>query len=202
MTALDGIQITRGRSDEISGIEPSVCTVTLDNSDGRFTPRNAAGAYYPNVKRGRPLRVTVTHDGVDYVRFTGYVAQWPVQWPTAVDSVSYVTITAVSRTARLGRGNELRSVIEEEILADGPIAYYTLGEPAEATQAFDSSGNGLTLAQVGSGADVIFGEATGPGTDWPDGGHFSTEQQVPRVVTTHWPRFQTPRSASLSTRPR
>ena len=86
MTALDGIQITRGRSDEISGIEPSTCTVTLDNSDGRFTPRNAAGAYYPNVKRGRPLRVTVTHDGVDYVRFTGYVAQWPVQWPTAVDT--------------------------------------------------------------------------------------------------------------------
>ena len=77
-----------------------------------------------------------------------------------------MTITAVSRTARLGRGNELRSVVEEEILADGPDAYYTLGEPEGATQANDSSGNGAApLFMTGDGPAVVFGNATGPGTD-------------------------------------
>jgi hypothetical protein len=46
------------------------------------------------------------------------------------------------------------------------IAYYTLGEPAGATTAGDTSGNGApVLTQAGSGADVVFGNATGPGTD-------------------------------------
>lgn len=56
-----GVEITRGRQDELSEVQPSACRLVLDNSDGRFTPEYAAGAYYPNVKRGRPLRVRVLY---------------------------------------------------------------------------------------------------------------------------------------------
>ena len=51
-----GAETVRGRSDEHSTFQPATHRVTLDNTDGRFTPGNAAGAYYPNVKLGRMIR--------------------------------------------------------------------------------------------------------------------------------------------------
>lgn len=55
------LSITRGRQDELGEVQPSQCQVTLDNSDGRFTPENTGSPYYPQVKRGRPLRVRVVY---------------------------------------------------------------------------------------------------------------------------------------------
>jgi len=54
-----GIDITRGAQNELSEIQPSTCSITLDNSDGRFTPERAASPYSPNVKKGVPIRVSV-----------------------------------------------------------------------------------------------------------------------------------------------
>lgn len=160
------ISISRGRSDEVSQVQPSRLALTLNNKDGRFTPRLTTGAYYPNVKKGRPIRVTATYNAVDYVRYTGYVAEWPVSWPDSSSAVCVVNLTSASRMARLGRGAELRSIVEEEILADSPIAFYTLGEPADSTSAADTSGNQAPpLTMAGTGTDVVFGNATGPGTD-------------------------------------
>jgi hypothetical protein len=53
----EGIRIGHGRGDEFSQASPNTCVLTLDNSDGRFTPGLASSPYYPNVKIGRPLRV-------------------------------------------------------------------------------------------------------------------------------------------------
>jgi concanavalin A-like lectin/glucanase superfamily protein len=101
------------------------------------------------------------------VRFLGFVDEWPIEWD-GTDATAVATVTASSRLARLGVGNELRSIIEEEILATepDPAAYYTLGEAAGATSAFNLPAPGrFTLTQAGSGTDVVFGNATGPGTD-------------------------------------
>lgn len=54
-----GVQTGRGASDELSDSQPGTCTIVLDNSDGRFTPARASSPYYPNVKRGVPIRVGV-----------------------------------------------------------------------------------------------------------------------------------------------
>jgi hypothetical protein len=54
-----GIDIDRGAQNELSEIQPSTCSITLDNSDGRFTPERAASPYSPNVKKGVPIRVSV-----------------------------------------------------------------------------------------------------------------------------------------------
>lgn len=51
------IEISRGREDELSEIQPSRLKLILDNSDGRFTPGNASSTYYPNVKKNRRIRV-------------------------------------------------------------------------------------------------------------------------------------------------
>lgn len=54
-----GISIGRGAQDELSETQPGTCTLTLDNSDGRFSPGRASSPYYPNVKKNVPLRVRV-----------------------------------------------------------------------------------------------------------------------------------------------
>lgn len=160
----EAITISRGRQDEFSETQPGELQVTFDNTDGRFTPGYESGAYWPNVKKGRPIRVSVIHDGVTYRRFLGYVNEWPVAWPLGGDEESHVQVTATSRMSRVTRA--MSSVIEEEYLVPRPLAYYTLGEDSDATVAVDSSGNQApSLAQTGSGTAVVFAGSTGPGTD-------------------------------------
>jgi hypothetical protein len=190
--ALSGVSITRGRQDEHGEVQPSKCNLTLINSDGRFTPGNVNSPYYPNVKKGRKIRVSVTHNAVTYRRFTGYVDEWPVTWADASATVADAPISASSRLARLGRGTELRSIVEEEYLLDEPRAYYTFGEPEGATQA----GNVSTTPQpalsfAGSGTNPTFGTATGPGTDgltaaaFAGGKYLSTLFDQPIVTSSH-----------------
>lgn len=162
-----GAGISVGRPDELSTAAANQLQLTLDNSDGRFTAGLSTSPYYPNVKLGRPVRVTSTPAGqAASVRFLGYVHEWPVEWPEVVGTYAEARLTAVSRLARISLGTELRSIIEEEILLDSPAAYYTLSEPEGAPSAGDRSGNTAEpLRPKGSGSAVTFGAATGPGTD-------------------------------------
>ena len=161
------IQITGGRGDELATTDPNSLSLVLDNSDGRFTPGKASSPYYPNVKIGRPIRVTATPvGGSAVVQFDGFVDQWPLAWE-GVSTEARARIGATSRTARLGTFRKLKSIVEEEVRRGSPTAYYTMGDPAGSTTAADTSGNtkGKPLTQVGSGTAVSFGNATGPGTD-------------------------------------
>lgn len=100
--------------------------------------------------------------------FSGHVEEWPTEWPGG-QLYSQATITATDRLARIGLRRQMRSVIEEAVLQDSPLAYYALGEPEGSTLAGDSSGvvgaSTLSVAQYGSGGTVEFGTATGPPTD-------------------------------------
>lgn len=177
------IGITMGRSDEVTQPDANTLTLTFDNSDGRFTPGRAASPYYPNVKIGRPIRVTATpvEGEPPSVRFLGYVDEWPVEWAGS-EGYSSTTITASSRRARLGMLAALRSVIEEEILADDPVAYYPLGEPAGSSSAADISGLGQPdLSTTGA---VSFGAGTGPGTDGLPAAMMSTNLTIPDADST------------------
>jgi len=55
-----GVNFAFGRGDERAAADANRLSMTLNNSDGRFTPGNASSPYYPNVKLGRPVRVTTT----------------------------------------------------------------------------------------------------------------------------------------------
>jgi len=165
-----GISSTRGRGDERSQISASTCTLRLDNADGRFTPEKTSSPYYPNVKKGRRIRVSVVHNAVTYRRFTGYIDEWIVDWPSAKTNQAFVSVTASSRLARLGRGANLRDIIGEEILYDSPRVYYPFGDPEGTTLAGNVSDTPRTPMSArlhgatGSGG-IFFGTATGPPTD-------------------------------------
>lgn len=165
-----GVTITRGRQDEFSVIQPSTMSLTLDNSDGELTAGNTGSAFYPNVLPHRKIRVSYVHpdSGAVQYRFTGYVEEWPCEWPNG-GSYSQAQITAVDRLARIGAKRPMRSVIEEAILDLSPTIYYPMGEPENSTSAGNASGNAdahpLTVLQIGAGGSLEFGTATGPPTD-------------------------------------
>jgi hypothetical protein len=140
-------------------------------ADGSTSTESPQPPYYPNVKIRKKLRVTYFDPAfptVPHYRFTGYVEEWPTDWPTGGDTYSTAQVTASDRFKRLGQVAKLKSIIEQEYLADLPSAYFTLGEPTGANTAGDTSGNGggvLSTVQVGTGGALTFGANTGPGTD-------------------------------------
>lgn len=58
----DGITISRGRANESTQVEASNCSLTLDNRDGRFSPRNPLSPHYGKIGRNTPIRVLVPGD--------------------------------------------------------------------------------------------------------------------------------------------
>ena len=169
----DSVKIDHGRQDWVSQATENQLALTLINSDGRFTPGNVNSPYYPNVTKDKRLRVSVVDNGVTYVRFTGYINEWPVTWADGSATVSDVRSQrfAVSRIgAWLGHDAQMRSIVENEVLFDGPSAYYPLGEPSGATQAGNVSLTvqpNLVTTTIGAGSslNIAFGAGTGPGTD-------------------------------------
>lgn len=59
--AASGIELSRGRPAQQSSAtaDPAHLTLTLENVDGRFTPRNPRSAYYGLLTRNTPIRVSV-----------------------------------------------------------------------------------------------------------------------------------------------
>lgn len=155
-----GMTIGHGRGSEFDLVDANSLSLVFDNTDGRFTPGLSSGAYYPNVLIGRPIRVTATPvGGAASTRFLGFVDEWDISWDGA-ETAATTRVAAASRMSRLGAGVELKSIVEEEILADSPTVYYTMGDVAGSTTAADSIG-GQPLARAGSGAAVVFGDAAG-----------------------------------------
>ena len=72
--------ITRGRTDELSPVSPGTATITLNNRDRRFEPDYASSPYYPYVLPLRRIRIRALWNGTSYPLFTGYVADWPLDW--------------------------------------------------------------------------------------------------------------------------
>jgi hypothetical protein len=110
---LDSIQITRGRPDEFSDVQPSTLSLGLKNGDGRFTMGKTGGAYYPNVKIGKRIRVSVSMVTSDASTFEGSAGGWAADTgaPTVARSTAQartgvaslaVTSTAAGTFAALG----------------------------------------------------------------------------------------------------
>jgi hypothetical protein len=115
-----GIQITAGRRDETSESQPSTCNLTLDNTDGRFTPRKPDGEYYPNIRLNTPLRVRlkVVEDGFGRSTSSGFgTADSGQAWSTGGGTGTDFSTTGSVAQIVMGSVNvSRRAVIVDELL--------------------------------------------------------------------------------------
>lgn len=123
----DGITITRGRQDEQEQPPPARCHLTLDNTDGNYSPSNPTGALFGLIGRNTPIRVQIDSE----TRFVGEVSSWAPR--ESVDgNDAWVDVVASGLTRRLGQGADpLRSAPRRWITATdpAPVAYWALDDP-------------------------------------------------------------------------
>lgn len=53
----DPVHLTRGRADEAVQSDPSALSLTLNNRDGRYSPRNPLSPYYGKLGRNTPIQI-------------------------------------------------------------------------------------------------------------------------------------------------
>lgn len=158
------LSITRGRKGEQASPTPSTCTFTVNNRDGRFSPRNPTGAYYGAIGRGTPLRVSVDYGAGATTRFHGEVAAWPIGWDYSEGDI-WATITAAGIRRRLSQGQTpLRSALERAALAlTGLAGYWPMTDPT-GSLAF-ASATGGDAADIGGAVDFATNTTAFPDLD-------------------------------------
>lgn len=66
----DPVQITYGRPDEAEAADPLSATFTLNNREGKYSPRNPRSPYYGKIGRNTPVRISVA-GGEPYLSVDG-----------------------------------------------------------------------------------------------------------------------------------
>jgi hypothetical protein len=156
------VTITRGRTAESGQVEPSSCTLTVNNRDGNYSPRNPAGAYFGKIGRNTPIRVRVGAD----VRFVGEVSAWPVKWDKPGKDV-YVTLDAAGVMRRLEQGSTpAPSAPRTFILGTDPAAYWAVEDGPQTIHPRLTAGAGSTirLSSRAVAAPQVWGQ--GKLADW------------------------------------
>lgn len=134
------IQRGQGIEDKADGT-PNTITLTLNNVDRRFSPRNVSGPYYGRLKQNTRCRVS-------YDAGTGLVQRAEYEIPDfapnrKAGSLPTLRIEAVDKRKRYARSAPpLNSPIYASTIAAHPVAYAALEESNEATRVTLSSTTG------------------------------------------------------------
>lgn len=156
-----GITITFGIQNETGTADPSSCALVVDNTGGRFSPRNAEGPYYGLLKRNTPLRVSAGA----VVRYVGEVSEFPARWDPTGNNV-WTPLTASGVLRRLERYSALQSPLSWFIPTLGSgvggdvIGYWPTEDAAGSTQFASGLPGGQPLAII-SGTPNYAGVDTG-----------------------------------------
>lgn len=148
-TGADSVNTTFARKSHAAATPPAGakyarCRVTIDNAAGgtiyldQFQFERAqtasdwisAGPYYPNVLPMRRIRLTMTHLGVDYRLFTGFVEDWGQNYaPRPIQGAGTAEVTIRAADAFKVISLFELAMYSDEILADEPVGYWRLAEP-------------------------------------------------------------------------
>ncbi len=80
-----------GRGHEFDTVQAGVASFLFDNSDRRFEPEYASGAYYPNIRPMRPIRIRAVYNSTTYDVWRGYIESFPQEWPAQKDAITRVS---------------------------------------------------------------------------------------------------------------
>jgi hypothetical protein len=148
-----GLTITFGIPNEAGLADPAQCNLTVNNRDGRYSPRNPAGPYYGHLTRNTPLRVLV--DGNP--RFAGEISEFPSRWNLPGTDV-WSPLVASGILRRLNRSNALDSTLVvgvRSMIAAGHIGGYWPTEDLPGSTTFTSEIPGVAPGTVLEGAPVL-----------------------------------------------
>jgi hypothetical protein len=155
-----GISNTRGRSDEVTSVQPGTAAFTLDNSQpGWFAQGNPGSPYGAGITLGKIAQLNaVDETGTWHTRFTGFITDGPATWQGGPAIESTVTFALQDIMGWLGRSDTLRTMVEQEVLYDQPICFYTLADATGSVTAADTSGNAapaLVQHKYGTGTSSV-----------------------------------------------
>lgn len=160
----DGVQpisCRRGATSAHGTAGTGTGSLSINNADRRFDSLNAAGPYFGDLVPGVPIRLlgqtfdVLTDElgdpildelGDPFTAVTsievarGFVKSWPQH--SDGPTMSRVPVQFLDGFHNLSRAPLISSVYDWEVAKDSPKAYWKLTDPAGATQASDSSGNG------------------------------------------------------------
>jgi hypothetical protein len=171
----DSIQISGvGRADEQGNISASQVTLTFNNQDGRFSPLNNLGAYYPYITRNTQIRISINAESANLTTYSGYRFWGEIsEWPLSVDASQhdiFATITASGIWRRLSQyqvsiGSPYTRYHSIYLTGSSvPQGYWTMEDGSGSTAfvaALPGESNGVfTVATPSFGASSTF-----PGTD-------------------------------------
>lgn len=73
ITAIESVQISRGRDDNLDAFSMGECVVTVTDAAGRYNPVNTASPLAAKIRPLRQMRVQATVGGVTRTVFRGYI---------------------------------------------------------------------------------------------------------------------------------
>ena len=143
----DGVTITQGRGDEVGAHVPSTCSFTLNNADGRFTPRNPMSPYFGFIGRNTPCRVTC--EGTP--RWYGEISAWPQSW-SLDENMAWTQVTGSGITRRLIQGPKpLPGPVRRWVsTASNITGYWPMEDGPTATSAASAIGGAAMFSPLGS----------------------------------------------------
>lgn len=170
------ITISPGRADGLSDVNNAGCSLTVDNTDGRFSEAYPGGAWYGQIHKGNWLKVEITPpSGTVTQRFVGFINSLPDEFEGEMQTGQ---ITASDRFEKLGVAPKLISMIQHEVLTDPNLVgsgsiqgYWNLHEPQGSLTFGDTSGQGAQSMVAGCAGGVTPGigfaasSVSGPGFD-------------------------------------
>jgi hypothetical protein len=125
------VQIRRGRGSEREDIQPSTLAVVLENTDHALLPGNPTSPYVSWWGQARKCRFVETANGVDFVRFTGFLK--PLDLPDWAEPgiEQFVTVSAVDWLGRLDRAPAFVGTLAEHIRTQGGtlVEHFPLDDP-------------------------------------------------------------------------
>ncbi|HZM83765.1 MAG TPA: hypothetical protein VFC19_49230 [Candidatus Limnocylindrales bacterium] len=202
-----GVTIIKGRQNANSVAAPTSIALSFNNSDGRFTPDNPVGAYYPYLRMGVRLRVSMPYGYAPPTeRATAYLASFAPDWDLST-RLAVMHVAAAGRLRRLQRGADpLRPALERSLMGSitagvEPTAYWTMQDGGGATSAASAvdgqpmTVSGLAFAALSdlAGSDPLPSMATGATLSASIPAHTNTGQWFFGVF------FKVPSAVSAST---
>lgn len=151
-----GVNLTRGRQDNISAVQPGTASFTVDNASGWFTPDSAVSPWSPSI--GRRIQINVADEtGAWHTRFDGQINGFAAS-PSPNGQMNDTQVSCADVLAYLNRQPELSCLTVEYCKSLNPDLHYIMDEARQnnVTPVSDFSGNSGPSLRYRQYADVQY----------------------------------------------